>query len=129
MKRKFPPLGQEEQRESSPAGGAPPGEVRALDRERSGDRPFARGAGPGRIHAAGTGGRRFSREAGAQEAEPPLRVTSWRHGQKLSLDRDTCLRILRESGHQTACVSLDRIPDGLTATELAGILREQGASL
>jgi hypothetical protein len=69
------------------------------------------------------------RESGPEEAEPPLRVISWRHGQKLSLGRDTCVRILRESGHQTACVSLDRIPNGLSATELERFLREQGASL
>jgi hypothetical protein len=39
-----------------------------------------------------------------EDAEPPLRVTVWRHGQMLSLDHDTCLRILRESGHPTASV-------------------------
>jgi hypothetical protein len=69
------------------------------------------------------------RESGPEEAEPPLRVISWRHGQRLSLGRDTCVRILREAGHQTACVSLDRIPDGLSATELERFLREQGGSL
>src|ERR1039458_9489389 len=58
----------EEQRESAPARRNPTGEVCASDRERSADRPFARGAGSGGIHAAGTGGRRFSREVGAAAA-------------------------------------------------------------
>jgi hypothetical protein len=63
------------------------------------------------------------------EAEEPLRITLWRHGQKLSLDHDTCLRILRESGFRTASVWLDRIPDGLSAAELTRYLRENGATI
>jgi hypothetical protein len=61
--------------------------------------------------------------------EPPLRITLWRHGQKLSLDHETCLRILRESGYSTASVWLDRIPDGLSAEELTRYLRENGATI
>jgi hypothetical protein len=71
-------------------------------------------------------------ERGSTADEPeeePLRITSWREGQNLSLDRDTCVRILRESGHQTGSVRLDRIPDGLSAEELTTFLREHGGSL
>ncbi len=65
----------------------------------------------------------------AEDAEPPLRVTLWRDGQQLSLDHETCLRILRESGHPTASIRLDRVPDGLSAEELTKFLQENGASL
>jgi hypothetical protein len=61
--------------------------------------------------------------------EEPLCVIGWKHGQELSLDHATCVRILRESGHRTASVWLDRIPDGLSAEELERFLRENGASL
>jgi hypothetical protein len=61
--------------------------------------------------------------------EEPLRIMMWKHGQKLSLDHDTCLRILREAGYRTGFVCLDSIPDGLSAAELTRFLREDGATI
>jgi len=69
------------------------------------------------------------RGAPAEDVEEPLGVTAWRHGQNLSLDPETCVRILRESGYRTGSVWLDSIPDGMNAEELTTFLREHGAEL
>jgi hypothetical protein len=52
--------------------------------------------------------------------------------QKLALDTDRCVQILREAGHldttSLSCVvDLGYIPDGLNAAELERYLREHGA--
>lgn len=64
-----------------------------------------------------------------EDAEPSLRVTVWRHGQELSVDRETCLRILRECGYPTASSGLPASPDGLSAEELTRYLHENGATI
>jgi hypothetical protein len=51
--------------------------------------------------------------------------------QKLALDSDRCVEILREAGHLdtksvSCCVDLGNIPDGLDAAELERYLREHG---
>jgi len=70
-----------------------------------------------------------ARKPTSEPEEEPLGVTAWRHGQNLSLDPETCVRILRESGYRTGSVWLDRIPDGLSAEELTTFLQEHGAEL
>ena len=51
--------------------------------------------------------------------------------QKLALDSDRCVQILREAGHLdtksvSCCVDLGNVPDGLNAAELERYLREYG---
>jgi hypothetical protein len=51
--------------------------------------------------------------------------------QKLALDSDRCVQILREAGHLdtttlSCVVDLGNIPDGLNAAELERYLREYG---
>ena len=52
-------------------------------------------------------------------------------GWGLALDKDRCIRILRECGHlptgPVGLVNLGQIPDGLDADELERYLREHGA--
>jgi len=61
--------------------------------------------------------------------EEPLRIMMWKHGQRLSLDHETCLRILRECGYPTASSGLPASPDGLSAEELTRYLHENGATI
>ena len=66
------------------------------------------------------------RHSAAEEPEElSLRVTVLRHGPELSVDRETCLRILWEYGYPTASTGLPASPDGLNAEEL----EDKGASV
>ena len=66
------------------------------------------------------------------EAEPLLMVMT-RANVCLALDTDTCIGILRESGHLPkggiVSVYLGNIPDGLNAEETERFLRENGAQI
>ena len=61
----------------------------------------------------------------------PLLVIMTRAERSLALDKDTCVRILRESGflpgHTIGVVYLGNIPNGLDAKETEKFLRERGA--
>jgi len=71
-------------------------------------------------------------ESGSADEVPEeelLRIMMWKHGQELSLDHETCRRILREAGFRTGLVCLDSIPAGLSAEDLTRYLRENGATI
>jgi len=63
--------------------------------------------------------------------KPQLLLVVCKAGWRLALDQDRCIQILRECGFlptgPVGLVNLGQIPEGLSAEELARLLRENGA--
>jgi hypothetical protein len=69
----------------------------------------------------------------APQGNKPLLIVVTDARQKLALDIDRCVQILREAGHldttsPISVVDLECIPDGLNAAELERYLREHGTA-
>jgi len=77
--------------------------------------------------------RRLEGQVGTVDGKPQLLLVVSPAGSVLALDRDNCIRILRECGHlptgPVSVLNFSRIPVGLSAEELEQHLRQHGAEL
>jgi hypothetical protein len=76
---------------------------------------------------------RLEDQFGTVDGKPQLLLVVNPAGSVLAVDRDNCIRILRECGHlptgPVSVLNFGRIPVGLSADELEQHLRQHGAEV